>query len=207
MRVPDEAPVGGAADWRLGFGAVDCARGASCGITPGPGGAGVAAGGWPPLAGPFCAIANDVPPASSALAIMRGFRMVMRISPTSLRPRSPKRLDETTPPTRRSEFKNRGSRVECSAGGLKMDTGHSVARTILRRHLSREGAPRGSNLKLHEGIRNYPIKLASLRRICCLVKMQARDLALSPSFSLRESLCLSIGVPFCRSTRRHRAQG
>src|SRR5215468_2700257 len=79
MRVPDTAPVWGAADWRLGLGAVDCGLGASCGITPGGGGEGVAAGGCPPVGGPVCAIASDVPPRSSA-TIARVFMLVIYTS-------------------------------------------------------------------------------------------------------------------------------
>jgi hypothetical protein len=52
MRVPDEVFVGAAADWILGLGAL--------GMTPGPGGPEAAgAGVWPPVAGPFCAIASE----------------------------------------------------------------------------------------------------------------------------------------------------
>jgi hypothetical protein len=36
-------------------------------MTPGPGGAAAGAGGWPPVGGPFCAVASDVPLKSSAI--------------------------------------------------------------------------------------------------------------------------------------------
>ena len=70
IRVRDEALVVGAADWRLELDAA-----ASCGIIPGPGGPGAAAlppappptGGRPPVGGPFCAIAREVPPTSSTM--------------------------------------------------------------------------------------------------------------------------------------------
>src|SRR5215469_5885886 len=70
MRVPDTAPVWGAADCMLGLGAVACGLGASCGITPGGGGEGVAAGGCPPVGGPLCAIASDVPPTPFVLVFL-----------------------------------------------------------------------------------------------------------------------------------------
>src|SRR5437588_2226255 len=77
MRVPDVGPAGGAAACTLG-------AGASCGMTPGPGGpelageppAPPAIGGWPPVGGPFCANASEVPPTSSA-TIARPFTVII----------------------------------------------------------------------------------------------------------------------------------
>src|SRR5215471_13440339 len=89
VAVPAVVPAGGAADCMLGLGAVACGLGASCGITPGGGGEGVAAGGCPPVAGPFCAIASDVPPKSSA-TIARVFMMVI-LNSRVLTPHSPGR--------------------------------------------------------------------------------------------------------------------
>jgi hypothetical protein len=67
----------------------DCKRGS--GLKPGPGFAGInaglpaappATGGSPPVAGPFCAIANVLPPTSSA-AMIRLFGIVIIIPPTA----------------------------------------------------------------------------------------------------------------------------
>jgi len=66
MRVRDEVLVVGGADSRLELDAAD----RSLGMMPGPGGPDAAgAGGWPPpVGGPFCAIASEVPPTSSAMS-------------------------------------------------------------------------------------------------------------------------------------------
>ena len=73
MRVRDEVLVVGAAAWRLELGAAD----RSPGMTPGPGGPDAAGGGVePPVGGPFCAIASEVPPTSSAI-IARLFTVVI----------------------------------------------------------------------------------------------------------------------------------
>ena len=59
----------------------------------GPGALGAAlvpTGGWLlPVGGPFCAIAKDAPPASSAATIVRPLRVVIYLPPTQLKPRSP----------------------------------------------------------------------------------------------------------------------
>jgi len=98
VAVPAVVPAGGAADCMLGLGAVACGRGASCGITPGGGGEGVAAGacpagGCPPVGGPLCAIASDVPPKSSA-TIARVFMVVIYTS-GCFAPHSPGRAWKT----------------------------------------------------------------------------------------------------------------
>jgi hypothetical protein len=73
MRVRDEALVVGTAAWRLALGAAD----RSLGIMPDPGGPDAAGGGvGPPVGGPFCAIASEVPPTSSAM-IARLFTVVI----------------------------------------------------------------------------------------------------------------------------------
>ena len=40
-----------------------------------------ATGAWPPVAGPFCAIASEVPPAKSAATTVRVFKVVMNHAP------------------------------------------------------------------------------------------------------------------------------
>jgi hypothetical protein len=57
------------------------------------------AGGWPPVAGPFCAIANEVPATSSTAIIVRFFRLVI-IHPRCLsRPRRSKRFRACSVPS------------------------------------------------------------------------------------------------------------
>jgi hypothetical protein len=123
VRVPGAAAGAGAADWRPGLGAAACGRAASCGITPGPGGAGAAGaavGGCPPVAGPFCAIASDVPPNSSATIarLFTEFICYLRV----LAPHSPPDVQENAPktpsvpgPKRREPLLGLGHRRSCAS--------------------------------------------------------------------------------------------
>jgi hypothetical protein len=58
-----------------------------------------AIGGWPPVAGPFCATANEAPPTSSAPTTIRFSRVVIEFSNAKTAPRmaTKKPLAHVTP--------------------------------------------------------------------------------------------------------------